>query len=307
MPDLLFDRKLVAVRRKRSLRSLHRHDFLLREVADRLGDRLLDVARRFPVALELGARGGLLAQTLAGRGAIEHLFQAELFPEGFSSEKEAKTTPSFGGNIKLYSVCSEEEALPFAARSFDLVVSNLILHWVNDLPGTLLQINRCLKPDGFFLASLFGGETLKSLRDALMEAESQCLGGVSPRVSPFLEVRDAGGLLQRAGFALPVADFDRLEVSYDSAFALMRDLRGMGESNALRQKTFSRREVFLRAASLYQERFANEEGRIKAIFDVIYLAGWRPDSGAQQQPLKPSSAGSRLTDLLMRGVKSSSP
>jgi SAM-dependent methyltransferase len=194
---------------------------------------------------------------------------------------------------------ADEEYPPFADHCLDLVISCLNLHWVNDLPGTLLQLCRALKPDGLLLASFFGGETLKELRSVLMEAEEQGEGGASPRISPFADVRDGGNLLQRAGFALPVADTDILTVSYESPLKLMRDLRGMAETNCVlqRRKSFSRRETLLRAAQIYGERYGDEDGRVPATFEVITLTGWAPAPG-QQQPLAPGSAQSSLTSAL---------
>jgi SAM-dependent methyltransferase len=196
-------------------------------------------------------------------------------------------------------VTADEEALPFAPDSFDAVLSNLSLHWVNDLPGALAQIRRILRPDGLLLASLLGGRTLEELRLCLLEAESEVAGGASPRVSPSMETRDAGALLQRAGFALPVADADLIDVSYPDALALMRDLRGMGETNATagRTRRFTRREVVLRAAAIYARRFARPDGRIRASFEIVTLTGWAP-APSQPQPLRPGSAAARLADAL---------
>jgi len=193
----------------------------------------------------------------------------------------------------------DEEQLPHFEAQFDLIVSNLALHWVNDLPGALIQANRALKPDGLFQAAVLGGETLHELRSCLMDAELEISGGVSPRVSPMVDLRDAAGLMQRAGFALPVVDTDRITVTYEDAFRLMSDLRGMGEANAVleRRKSFTPRGLFLRAAQIYADRFAGPDGRIPATFEVLYLHGWRP-SAAQPKPLRPGSAEARLADAL---------
>jgi SAM-dependent methyltransferase len=194
---------------------------------------------------------------------------------------------------------ADEESLPFAPASFDLVVSAMDLHWVNDLPGTLIQINRILKPDGLLLAAMLGGATLWQLRQALATAESEIEGGLSPRVSPFADLRDIAALLQRAGFALPVADSETIDVEYDNALALMRDLSAMGESNlvAERRRSFSRRATLLRAAAIYGERFTLPSGRVVASFEVLFLHGWRPHA-SQPKPLKPGSAAKRLADAL---------
>ncbi len=282
----VFDRRLVRARRDRAASAFDGFDFLFREVADRLADRLLDITRTFPLALELGCHDGGLRPILRERGKIETLVQCDL------SENMVRRA----GGLALV---ADEEALPFDATHFDLVLSNLSLHWINDLPGTLVQAQSCLKPDGLFLGAILGGDTLHELRDCLMQAELALYGGASPRISPFVQVRDAGALLQRAGFTLPVADSDIITVTYDNVFRLMRDLRGMGESGAAlaRPKQFTRRELFLRAAALYQERHADGDGRIPATFEVIYLHGWSPDD-SQQQALRPGSAKTRLADAL---------
>jgi len=275
----IFDRRLLRDRRGRVAGGLYAHDFLLTEIAERLADRLSDIARRFPVALDLGARDGILARTLQGRGGIETLIQSD-------------------ASARRGDLVADEELLPFKEQSFDAILSNLSLHWVNDLPGALAQIRSSLKPDGLFLASLFGTGTLQELRTALMEAELAETGGASPRVSPFADLRDAAGLLQRAGFALPVADADAVTVTYGDFFALLRDLRGMGETNILidRLKRPTRRTVFARAAAIYQERFADAQGRLPATFQILFLTGWAPDP-SQQQPAKRGSGKTNLKDV----------
>lgn len=282
----VFDRRAVRAHRDRAAGRLAQHDFLFREAADRLADRLLDFKRAFPTALDLGCHTGILAQVLQHRGGIETLVQADL-------------SPAMAGRAQGLCLAADEEALPFAPQSFDLVLSVLSLHWVNDLPGALLQIRRCLKPDGLFLGCLLGGGTLAELREALLHAEAEIEQGASPRISPFADLRDAGGLLQRAGFALPVADGERIRVTYPDALALMRDLRGMGESNAVldRRRCFSRRATLARAAAVYAERHAEPSGRITASFQLLTLTGWQPHA-SQQQPLKPGSAQTRLATAL---------
>lgn len=288
----IFDRRVVRRHRERAAAAIDAHDFLIREVAERLLERLEDIRRRFPTALDLGCHHGVVAELLAesptSLGGVERLLQADLSPAmaGLAAAR---------GPV----VVADEEALPFAEASLDLVTSVLSLHWVNDLPGTLLQVARALKPDGLFLAAMIGGESLKELREALLQAESEVEGGVSPRVSPFADVRDLGGLLQRAGFALPVVDVDSITVTYPSALALMNDLRGMGESGAdrNRRRAFSRRETLLRAAALYHERHADDAGRIPATFEVLYLTAWAPDA-SQPKPLAPGSAAQSLAEAL---------
>ncbi|MGE4219948.1 MAG: methyltransferase domain-containing protein [Alphaproteobacteria bacterium] len=282
----VFDRRRVLRHRERAAQRLADHDFLFREVAERLADRLQDVNRRFPVALDLGCHGGALSRLLSARDDIETLVRCDL-------------SPAMARRAGPPALAADEERLPFADGRFDLIASNLALHWVNDLPGALVQARLALKPDGLFVAAMLGGETLRELRECLLAAEAETTGGASPRVSPFAEIRDAGGLLQRAGFALPVADADRIAVTYPDAFRLMADLRGMGETNAVIEslRGFSRRDTLLRAAALYAERHADPDGRIRATFQVIYLHGWAPHA-SQQRPLQPGSAGGRLADAL---------
>jgi NADH dehydrogenase [ubiquinone] 1 alpha subcomplex assembly factor 5 len=275
---------LAAVRRHRA-RMMRQGgaDFLANEAAAQLADRLADITRSFRLVLDLGCGCGAMARALAGRGGL------------------VAADPAFACAAAAASprLVAEPEALPFAAGAFDLVVSNLLLHWTNDLPGALLQLRHILRPDGLLLASLWGGETLGELRQALIEAELDIVGGASPRVSPFADLRDLGGLLQRAGFALPVVDADRIEVTYPDALALMRDLRAMGESNALieRRKSLSRRAVLLRAAERYAALFGRADGRVPATFELVTLTAWAP-AATQPQPLRPGSARARLADAL---------
>jgi NADH dehydrogenase [ubiquinone] 1 alpha subcomplex assembly factor 5 len=197
---------------------------------------------------------------------------------------------------------ADEEALPFAEQSLDLVVSGLALHFVNDLPGTLIQIRRALKPDGLLLAALLGGATLTELRTAFLTAEEELEGGASPRVAPFADVRDLGGLLQRAGFALPVADSDTVTVTYREPLALMLELRAMGSSNALTERSRRplRRATLARAIEIYRERFGLPDGRVPATFEIVTLTGWAPHP-SQPKPLRPGSATTRLADVLGKG------
>lgn len=287
----IFDRKAVRQHRERIASSLPQRDFLFREVGERLLDRLSDIRRRFPLAADLGCRSGILNELLDGRGGIETLVGCEL------SHAMALRAGEASRGLTLV---ADEEALPFAHSSLDLALSLLNLHWVNDLPGTLVQIRRALKPDGFFLAAMLGGETLKELRRALAEAEIEIAGGLSPRVSPFADVRDIGNLMQRAGFALPVVDMETIAVSYADPFALMADLRGMGESNAVRERRrgATPRSLIMAAAERYHRHFADSQGRIPATFQVIFLAGWAPDP-SQQKPLSRGSGRIPLMDALL--------
>ena len=287
----VFDRRQVRRQRDRAAATLDGHSFLFDEVADRMADRLLDVARRFPLALDLGCRTGTLGRHLGGRGGIERLIHCDLSPE---------MARRAGGEA----VAGDEEALPFAAKTFDLVLSNLSLHWVNDLPGALVQINHALKPDGMLLATMLGGETLNELRRCFMDAEIAEEGGAGPRVSPFADVRDAGSLLQRAGFALPVVDFDTITVTYADPFKLLADLRGMGETNATlaRRRTATRRATIMKAMELYRERFAGPDGRVSATFQILTLTAWRPHE-SQQKPLARGTGRASLADTLRSDSK----
>lgn len=261
-------------------------DFLLKHVTDELVERLLVVKRAFTLVADIGTPGPALRAMIRLQGLAPIVVGAD--PLAFELHSG-----------EPFLVVADEEALPFADGSLDLAVSALALHTVNDLPGALAQIRRALKPDALFLGVLLGGETLTELRQSFAAAESEIEGGVSPHVAPFADLRDLGALLQRAGFALPVADSDRLTVRYANAFDLMRDLRGMGATNALveRRHTPLRRATLLRMAEIYAERFSDPDGRLRASFDIVWLSGWAPHE-SQQQPLRPGSAKVRLADAL---------
>lgn len=282
----VFDRTLVRAHRDRAAPGFSDHDFLVAEVADRLTDRLADISRNFSTVLDLGCHTGQLGRALQHRTDIKTLVQTDL---------------SMGmlGAATGLRAAADEEVLPFADQTFDLVASVLSLHWVNDLPGTLAQINRCLKPDGVFLGAFLGGNTLQELRAAFLEGELEIKGGAGPHISPFAEVRDAGGLLQRAGFALPVADVETLTVTYPTPFALMTELRGMGETNALAdgQAAPLSRSTLSATAAAYARSYGDTDGRVPATFDILYMTGWRPDP-SQPQALRPGSASTRLADAL---------
>jgi NADH dehydrogenase [ubiquinone] 1 alpha subcomplex assembly factor 5 len=285
----VFDRALLARRRDRAaLGKTEAADFLFVESAERLLDRLDDVTRKFPLALDLGSRDGVLARVLQGRGGIQQLFQGDL------SMHMLRAARGFGPILRL-----DEEALPFGAQTLDLVMANLSLHWVNDLPGTLAQIRYALKPDGLFLGAVFGAGTLAELQASLLEAEITVTGGASGRVSPFPDLRDAAGLLQRVGFALPVADLETLTVTYADMPALLADLRAMGETNLLRQrlKRPTRRAVLTEAAAIYRRKFGLDDGRIPATFRLIFLTGWAPHE-SQQLPSRRGSGQINLGEVL---------
>jgi SAM-dependent methyltransferase len=286
VPDnpILFDRALLRIRRRRaSLRGPQ--TFLLERVAADLAERLSVVKRQFFRAADIGASGPAIADSLM-RGRLAQTVIC--VPDDLATCGRG-----------LPAIAADEEALPFADSSLDLAVSALSLHHVNDLPGVLVQIRRALKPDGLFLAALLGGDTLTELRHAFTQAEAEIEGGASPRVAPFADLRALGALLQRAGFALPVTDVDRVTVRYADAFALMNDLRGMGATNVMvaRRKSPTRRSTMMRMAEIYAERFSDPDGRIRATFDIVWLSGWAPHA-SQQQPLKPGSAKMRLADAL---------
>ena len=282
---LIFDRQLVRLHRRRAA-AMAPATFLLDRVAADLGDRLGAVLRRFDLALDLCTPGDAVRRALRATAAVETIVAMD-------------TVWPRGGVPARPFVLADEEALPFNDAVFDLVVSALALQFVNDLPGTLVQIRRALKPDGLFLAALIGGDTLVELRQSFAAAESEVEAGISPRVAPFADLRDLGTLLQRAGFALPVTDIDRVTVRYDSVFALMRDLRRMGATNVLidRRRAPLRRATLMRMAEIYAERFSDVDGRVRATFEVVWLSGWVPHP-SQQQPLRPGSAKTRLADAL---------
>ncbi|WP_430474573.1 methyltransferase domain-containing protein [Thalassospira lucentensis] len=292
-PITVFDRQILKLRRDRAATRAQDFNFLFAETAERLADRLDDTTRSFPIAVDLGCHSGELGQIIGKRGEIEQLYQADI-SQRYAMAAQANNASNTNGTI-----VADEEFLPFAEGSLDLILSNLSLHWVNDLPGMLLQARRALKSDGLLLACMLGGETLKDLREALMTAEAEEEGGVSPRVSPFVDVKDAGALLQRSGFALPVVDADDLLIDYPDALKLMRDLSGMGESNlvAKRSKKFTKRSTLARAAAIYHERHARPDGRIHAKFQIIYLTAWAPDE-SQPKPLRRGTGQVSLVDFL---------
>jgi SAM-dependent methyltransferase len=270
---VLFDRALLRVRQNRARRG-EPVTFLLDRVAEDMDERLHAVVREFADAADIWTPGEIFQKPSRDRfRSVTHLNPDE----------------------------TGREVLPLAPESLDLVVSALAFQSVNDLPGVLAQIRRALRPDGLLLAAMLGGDTLTELRQSFAAAEAECEGGVSPRVAPFADLRDVGALLQRAGFALPVTDVDRVVVRYDSAFALMLDLRRMGATNILteRRRTPTRRATMLRMAQIYAERFADSDGRIRATFDVIWLSGWAPHP-SQPKPLQPGSAKASLAEAVRK-------
>jgi SAM-dependent methyltransferase len=290
---LIFDRSLLRVRRSRAARSVP-STFLLENVARDLSDRLAAVLRGFDLAVDLGTPGNAVRRELARTGRVGRVIAVDAFTGALPGSTRADSAFDKGPIV-----AADEEMLPFRDGSLDLVVSALSLQFVNDLPGTLIQIRRSLKPDGLLLAALAGGDTLTELRQSFALAEIETKGGISPRVIPFLDVREAGALLQRAGFALPVADVERLTVRYASPIALMQDLRAMGATNPMleRSRHLLRRHMLDRMTEIYADRFADGDKRIRATFEIIWLCGWAPDP-SQQKPLAPGSARHRLADAL---------
>jgi len=292
-PPRLFDRSLLAARRNRAAAGFAQAHFLReRSIEDTLLT-LSAINRRFDLALDMTAADGGFGRALAASDAAA---KVGLLIEGELSERLSGRQ---SGRARLI---MDEEWLPFSDDSLNLIVSVLGLHAVNDLPGVLVQVRRALKPDGLFIGTLFGGETLKELRGCLMEAELEVRGGYGPRIAPFAEGPDLIELLRRTGFAMPVVDSDRVEVSYEHPLRLLADLRAMGEGNIMvdRPRLGLNRAILQRMAELYFERHADAEGRVVATFEIITLSGWKPHE-SQQTPLKPGSAKVRLADAL--GVK----
>ncbi|MCR4267952.1 methyltransferase domain-containing protein [Nitratireductor sp. ZSWI3] len=280
----LFDPHLLIARKKRALqRGDAGADFLMQRAAADLSERLATVERRFDKAAALFCLTGDAAAALRESGKVGDVVRIEADPLFLDGE----------------GVVAPPETLPLEAASLDLAVSLLTLHETNDTPGLLAQIRRSLKPDGLFLGAMAGAGTLQELRQSLLEAETEISHGAAPRVSPFADVRDVGGLLQRAGFALPVADIESLTVRYATMFDLMRDLRAMGATNALQARSLrpATRALFLRAAQIYAERFSDPDGRIRATFNFVWMSGWAPHA-SQQKPLAPGSAKMSLKDAL---------
>lgn len=271
-----FEPRLVRQRKRRARATFRDAAFLHERVVADLADRLEAIPRPFPRVLALGG-GGLFSEEVRARPEL---------------------SARIGAILEADLDFIDPEQLPFAPNSFELIVSPLALHWINDLPGALIQLRLALKPDGLLLASLFGGETLHELRLSLIEAEAELTGGAGPRVSPFADLQDIAGLLQRAGFALPAADRDVVTVRYGEPMRLLADLRAMGETSALRERSpraLSRR-ILARAFEIYSERYS-EDGRVRATFEILTATGWSPHE-SQQKPLKPGSAKMRLADAL---------
>ncbi len=282
----LFDRSLLRRRRARFAHEIEAREFLIAHVAREIAERVEIMLRTFPLGLDLGAFHGLLGRTVAALPSVGEMIYAE------SALAFAELCP------RPALVC-DEDLLPFRDASFNLIVSGLALHRVNDLPGSLIQIRRALAPDGLFMAAALGARALSELREALIEAEGEMEGGASPRVSPFGDVRAYGALLQRAGFALPVADAEILKVVYPSPREVMREVRALGGGNVLmaRKREPLPRRTLERAEQIYRARHGTPDGKVTATFEFVFMSGWAPHA-SQQKPLKPGSAAQRLADAL---------
>lgn len=294
---ILFDQARVARNRDRASSGFRDYAFLKARESNQLSERLADTSRTFDRALDIGAHDGQACEALRHSGKVAEIIaledaprmRAKLVHSGFETQQ------------------SGDETLPFVPGSFDLVTSVLAMHWVNDLPGLLTQIRTVLKPDGLFLGCLYGGGTLTELRTALIEAESEMTGGVSPRLSPLPQLQDMAGLLQRAGFALPVADLDHVTVRYTHPMKLLQDLKGMGEQAAFakrpdqERRPLSRR-ILARMSEIYADRFSDPDGRVRASFEIIWLSGWAPHA-SQPKPLKPGSGRHSLADAVRRAAE----
>lgn len=284
---MIFDRRAVRRHRHRAAASDAADDFLRREIAGQMAERLRDTGRTFRTVLDIG--GG------AGEPAPEHRVDQPPVLQVHGDLAEAMLRRRGAGPAAAF----DDEFLPFADGAFDLVLSRLVLHWVNDLPGALVQIRRSLRPDGLFVGAMLGGDTLIELRDAFLGAESEITGGARPRTSPMAAPPDVVALMQRAGFALPVVDIDTVTVAYSDLLALMRDLRAMGETNAVleRSRSFLRRDALGAAADRYRAVHGRPDGRMPATFQIVWMTGWAPDA-SQPQALRPGSAGQRLAAAL---------
>ena len=267
---LVFDRKSIRQKRNKCAQAIKENSFLFDWCNKEISSRLNDIKREFKQSLSIGARSSL----------------------------NTNYTIDLAENLHP-TIQADEEFLPFASNSFDLIASNLNLHATNDLPGTLIQIKNTLKPDGLFIATLFGGETLYELRQSLQQAEMELAGGITPRVSPVADLQQMGALMQRAQFSLPVIDSEKITVTYDNIFKLIADLRAMGESNTLidRSKTLSSKELFAKTDKIYKQNFSDTDGKIHTTFEIIFVLGWAPHE-SQQKPLRPGSAKNRMADAL---------
>ncbi|CAG8447483.1 5182_t:CDS:10 [Dentiscutata heterogama] len=296
---IVFDRKAKKLQRDRAAlvtETSKQVDYLKDEVAHRLVDRLLDIKRKYDTIVDLGSGCGHIVKHM-DRDISNKLVMCDM------SEKMLERDKNIKYDVEVERIVVDEELLPFEKNSLEAVISNLSLHWVNDLPGTMIQIQKSLKPDGLFLASMFGGDTLFELRTSMQLAELEREHGVSPRVSPMVDIRDVGSLLSRSGFALTTIDVDDIIVNYPSMFELIVDLKAMGESNAvLARRPFLKRDTLLAAAAIYKELHGKPDGTIPATFQIVYLIGWKPDI-SQSKPKPRGSAKMSLKEVLENNDK----
>ena len=288
----IFSKKKNLISRNRASTKYKKYDYLFNEVNERLFERLQLVKRKFQNTLEIGSRTGNTINLFNKKKDIKNIFISDISKEMLLIAKEIQT------NKQKIFLTLDEENLPFKNNQFNLVFSNLYLHWSNDLYKVLNEIYRILKPDGLFLCSIFGSGTLNELKYSLCDAEDKVSKNISPRVSPFLRLQDAGTLLQKVGFQLPVIDKDTIKIFYNDIFSLMKDLKGMGESNSLieRKKNFTTKKLFSVANEIYKKKFS-ENKKIYATFEILYFIGWSKHS-SQQKPMIPGSAKKRLAEAL---------
>ena len=288
----IFSKKKNQISRNRASTKYKKYDYLFNEVNKRLFDRLKFIKRKFVNTLEVGSKTGNTIGLFNKKKDIKKIFISDISKEMLLIAKKKKI------NKQKFFLNIDEENLPFKNNQFNLVFSNLYLHWSNDLFKVLNEIYRTLKPDGLFLCSIFGSETLNELKYSLCSAEDKISKNISPRVSPFIRLQDAGTLLQKAGFQLPVIDRDSIKIFYHDIFSLMKDLKGMGESNSLinRKKIFTTKKLFDVANKIYKKKFS-ENKKIYATFEILYFIGWSKHS-SQQNPEIPGSAKKRLADAL---------
>ncbi|XP_071385109.1 arginine-hydroxylase NDUFAF5, mitochondrial [Centroberyx affinis] len=286
----VFNREMKRRQRRwaASLQDSHKYDYLRDEVGSRVADRVYDIARTFPLALDIGCGKSHIAEHLS-KDVVERLFLTDISDETLKQKRECE--------IPTHCVLADEEFLPFKENTFDLVVSSMSLHWINDLPGALRQIQQVLKPDGVFIGAMAGGETLYELRCSLQLAETEREGGFSPHVSPYTAVTDLGNLLGQAGFSMLTVDIDEIQVHYPGILEVMTDLQGMGESNcAWNRRSLLHRDTILAAAAIYEEMYGNEDGSVPATFEILYMIGWKPHE-SQAKPAKRGSATASFGDL----------
>ncbi|XP_072240153.1 arginine-hydroxylase NDUFAF5, mitochondrial [Leuresthes tenuis] len=271
-----------------SLQDAHQYDYLRDEVGSRVADRVYDITRTFPLALDIGGGKSHIAEHLS-KDVVERLFLTDISQQTLKHSRLSE--------IPTHRLLADEEFLPFKENTFDLVVSSLTLHWINDLPGALKQIHQVLKPDGVFIGAMVGGETLYELRCSLQLAETEREGGFSPHVSPYTAVTDLGNLLGQAGFTMLTVDIDDVQVNYPGVMEVMTDLQGMGESNcAWNRRSLLHRDTILAAAAIYKEMYGSEDGSVPATFEILYMIGWKPHE-SQAKPAKRGSATVSFGDL----------